>query len=388
MRHALPLALLGFLVSVAVWSQIPAMLIAPRWTVLSVGIPLYVIVLITHGRLRFTADFGWIVLFLGYAALSILWSEIKVAAVDELWRWCVLAGAFTIGASVETLDPLYRGLWLGLVVNAVVVVGQFIGAPPVIWAAPAMAMGAGLFGNKNFLAELAGLITVGLAGSWLMILPLGLVVADRCFEVAAALLSVASIWLFGTRRIAALAAVATALPLGAALALGAFGTVSHLHTIQHRLALWTDVVEDLTLFGHGAGSYYTAIAAHSDHQRAFGPNRENHAHSDGLELVYELGLPGALFMVALLARCFASFDRRNRFVLATFLIEACFGMPLHLPATAFVAACVCGHLSRARRHLQPDLAAGRSVGDRGAAAARPVAPRSGRSRRGRETIPA
>ena len=335
------LGLVAFILSVLVWPPIPAFATAPRWALLSIAVPAMISVL----SIGMTAA-HWVGLaFLGYAAISLLWTPVLIDGIAGLWQMALLAGAFCIGAEARSLDWFYRGLALGVGVSAVIALFQNQGMSPVFETATP----GGLFANRNFLAETAAMVFAGTIGTPL--LAIGAVIALACTQSLGALggASLAFVlWLL--RR-----SIVLGLLLGA---IGVAGLVAllpqHGTGAAHRQALMNDAYDGLTLFGNGVGSYHVASAAHSDHQQAIG-SREFHVHSDALELVFEYGIVSGLLFI-IVGMGFAAGQEREQLVLAAFLFEGLVGFPVFMPTTGFIAAVVAGHLCAGRHPLRAGVA--------------------------------
>lgn len=336
------LGLLGFGVAVAIWPSIPALGTAPRWALLSVAVP----ALCVSVRMRMTPAHWLGLAFLAYAAASFAWSPVLPDALDGAWRWLVLAGAFALGSECEDLAWFYQGILVGVEVSAIVVAVDLLGVPLVYEIAPP----AGLFVNRNFLAEFAALALVGTFGARSFAPgPLFVLGATQSLGAMLGAASAALCWLWRhSKGVAVLVAVLVT------IAAGALTLHRHLGSGHVRLAIWFDTAEQLTLLGHGVGSYHAAEAEHSPRQQALGL-RELHAHNDLLEAVFEFGL-GFLLLAGVLAYALAAPLLRSKLVLVAFLVESSFGFPLHNAATGFVAAVVAGHLCGAGHRLRRSLA--------------------------------
>lgn len=354
--HLQALPLTAFLVGVAVWPWFIGFATTPRWAVLSVAVPLMCVGL----RVRPTVGHVLGAVFLAWAAIGLAWSPNLPDALNELWKWLLLAGAFCIGAETEDLAGFWKAVGLAVAVSAAVVAVQLAGTSFV----PQMAPPSGLFGNRIFLAEFAALALIGLAGrSWLA-LPAALVLgAATSIGALAGVSAAAMAWLWGKSRLTAMAAPVAIVGLAMAVSPRPAiesGFARHMESAAVRLALWTDVATQLGPLGHGVGSYYVAEAQASPRQQALN-TRETHAHNDPIEVAFEFGAP-ALFLAALLWCALGAPVRRERLVLVAFLVEGLFGFPLHNPATAFVAAVVAGHLCGVGSRLRVPVAVGREDG--------------------------
>lgn len=356
------LGVTAFLVGVAVWPWFIGFATTPRWAVLAVAVPLMCLDL----RVRMTRGHALGLAFLGWATLSLAWSISTADAINELWKWLLLAGAFCVGAETEDLQGFWRGVGIAVAVSAAVVAAQLAGYSFV----PQMAPPAGLFGNRIFLAEFAALALVGTVNrSWLA-LPAVFVLGTATsvgalFGVAA----VASVWLWRRSQLAALivpAVIVTTIVAASPRPAVETGFARHLASAAVRTALWLDVAAQIVPLGHGVGSYYVAEAQSSPRQQAL-DLREAHAHSDPLELLFEFGL-GCLPLAGLLVWALGAPVHRECLVLVVFIASSLVGFPLHNPATAFVAAVVAGHLCGARHRIRATVAHGRAHGRFGPAA--------------------
>jgi hypothetical protein len=352
----------AFLVGVVVWPWFIGFATTPRWAVLSVAVPLMCVNL----RVRPTVGHVFGGAFLAWTTLSLAWSINFADGVNELWKWMLLAGAFCVGAETDDLAGFWRGVGLAVAVCAAVVVAQLLGYSFV----PQMAPPAGLFGNRIFLAELAALALIGLAGrSWLALPAVFVLAVATSFGAALGVGTAAAAWMWRRSRLAALALPPLILAVVVAVSPRPSvesGVERHMVSAAVRTALWLDVVTLVTPLGHGVGSYYAAEAAASPRQQAMNV-REAHAHDDPLELVFEFGAPAALLACVVWAALGAA-PFRERLALVAFLAEGLVGFPLHNPATAFVAAVVAGHLCGCGSRLREPFARRREAGSRRAAA--------------------
>jgi hypothetical protein len=317
---------------------------AARWALLSVTVPVAVAMYSNVPKCTLGHLLG--LLLLGWAALSMLWTASLYDGADALWKLLLLAGLFVAGGGQSSLRPAFVGLGAGIAVNSAVAIAQWYGWQGVftIDASP-----AGLFANKNHLAEAAALALVGLVGYrvwWLVppVLPSLLLTNGRA--AVAGVLAAATLWLWPRSRLTVLALV------GAGLAY----CIAHLgdQSISDRFNIWRDTAAGLTLFGNGAGSFFTEYPAHAFYKDLL-ISRPAHAHNDYLELLFDLG-PGVAVYLALLGAALCAPRPIERAVLLAFMTEACFAFPLHLPVTAAVAALAAGHLCGARGAVRDDVA--------------------------------
>lgn len=338
---------LAFAVAVTFIPWIGGIAHAPRWAVLSVFVPVLLCLRSVHPN-KLTAGHLFGGLFIAWAAAGLTWTSGIYDGIDLVWRLCVLAGVFALGARCEDLTKVWTGFAIGMALNSLLAVLQWYGPWEAVRdAIPQGPMPAGTFLNKNYLAEPAALALVAM-------------LACRRWWIAAAL--VPAVWLPGTRGAFLAVAVAMLAWLWAwdrkvtlliVLVAAMVGVAAMPHlipdgvaaaSVSQRFAIWKDTLEAMTIWGHGTGSYFTSYAAHSPDFNLL-RSRPSHAHNDILELFYELG-PGALLACAFLIECLRGTAKVERLVLLAFLTESMFAFPLHNPATAFCMALAAGQLSR------------------------------------------
>jgi hypothetical protein len=279
------------------------------------------------GPRAFTAAHLCGLIFIWYAAISVTWSPQHWDGLDSLVKLIVIAEAFVLGSMID-LKPVLIGFGLGMWVNsAVMLLGIDV---------PHTTDNAGLFVNSNAMGEVAGLVLVAVAAKRLWWLIPGILPAFLLSQCRGAFVAVAGafcVWLWNRSRWA----VAALVPLGLA-AVTAFGSAGSIHD---RLTLWTDILPHLTIMGHGLGSFFTLYPVYSSFDTLI--QRPEHLHNDWLEYIFECGL-GSLFLFGVLAYS-------RSICLAALAIEACFGFPLHMAATAVLGGLIAGHAIRGR----PDI---------------------------------
>lgn len=319
---------------------------SPRWMLLSLMIPL--IILVRDLRVS-NAHLG--ILFLLYASISSAWAPDLKEGMQDVWKIYLLAGAFVIGAGTH-MRAVFIGCALGFAINSAVVVAQVYGFDGITQTvAP-----AGLFSNKNFGGEAAALVLIALVGYrlwWLAPLPLVTLVlsGSKAGVLAAAIgvLFVAPGWM---RWSAAALAV-----FGVSLVSTDFD--GHFAHLLQRTDVWTDMLNNLTLFGHGAGSFYILMPGISVHNVL--DVRFDFAHNDWLQLVFEYGIGVIPLAVLLGLAWWRGTCNISRAVLAGFIVEGCFGFPLHLPVTGVLALLCAGRLFGSRLLVRSTLLHGQPV---------------------------
>jgi hypothetical protein len=322
--------LVAFITSILFIPGLPSAATVPRWAFLAICIPF---IWQRHPG-RVTAGHLLGALFLGWCALSLAWAFEPLEGIQQLGKFALLGLIFCVGAGYGDLRKVYIAAALGVGVNSATVVAQVWGwdaLSQVVWP-------GGLFFNKNFGAEFAAMVLVALLVErvwWAVPLafPTLWFCQSRGAYVALGIAFIALIWQ-RNRRAAALLGIAL---IGATAYLWITG-----NSTAQRQQLWLDSLAGMQLWGRGIGSYFATFPEHATRIDALAL-RPTTAHNDLLQLTYEIG-PGSLFIVALLVFALRSRWRAEHYVLVVFAVEGLVGFPLYMPATAFLAALVCGRI--------------------------------------------
>lgn len=315
----------------------------PRWALLSAVVPM--LAAFTECR-AFTVAHAFGTALLAWCAVTLIWAADLWDGLDALWKLALFACLFHIGAALPSLRPVYIGAGLGIVVNGGFAVVQLLGVDLVYRIEGQTGMASGLFMNKTQLAEPAALVLIGLIGHrlWcLAALVLPAVALPMARSPLVALTSVTGVSLWRTSAYAVVMVL-----VAAAIVFLAWSP--NVVSINERLIIWYATFDNLAWFGHGIGSFYTLFPSHAQ-AWDFMISRPAHAHNDWLELAYETGLPGALLASGFLVLVLCGKWRTEYFIVLAFVIEACFGFPLHYPATVFLAALAAGYACRGRDSL-------------------------------------
>lgn len=303
----------------------------PKWALLSIFVPILWPrgIPLTWGHLTVLALLFW-------AAVSVLWSPEELHSVPALWTFVLLAGIFFIGSDMEDIGPVFVGLSLGLSLSSVAAVAQqffhwhgvFQNSIP-----------AGLFVNRNMMAEAACLTMLGCI-VWRKWWCLPLLAPAAFLPMGRGALLGLAIGLLVHLRSRLLWGFGIMGGLSVAILMVAHGY--RIDSLTHRLAIWRDTLEGLTIFGNGIGSFYVLYPSHASLTDTL-VQRPDHVHNDVLEVLYELGLPGVALCAALWILCSGS---RNKGlpVLVGLGCMSFWEFPLYMPVTAFVGALVAGHL--------------------------------------------
>ena len=355
------LSAFGFLLTAAYCPYIVGAADTPRWLVLAVFVSITMLVLFLRGdEIQVTWAHALGVIFLGWAAFSLWWTQTPLDSIDALWPLMLVGGCFALGSLIEDACPLLIGAAIGIGLSSGLMLIEFttgwrLGAAGVEAGRPMM----GLFGNPDHAAETAALVLMALFAHrgqlprfWLLVgltMPCLLLTLARgailATAVALGVMVLQSSW--ATRRGPLLARLAAIFGI-IAVCIAVMALRPAPESITARLAIWADMGPGLTLFGRGIGSFagtFPLFARHVDITAV----RDMFAHNDLLQIAYELGLPG---LIAALAFVFVVLSSPSQFrlVFLALLVEASFGFPLHLPASAgfglMLAGCACRDLPR------------------------------------------
>ncbi len=260
---------------------------------------------------NFTILFG--LSFFIYAAASLTW-HFNSEAVYLLIKWFILLQSFALGYYLKLLKQIFEGLTLGIVVSYILVLFGVEG---------------GLFVNPNTLAETGALVLVG-------------TLVFKTYRYTFALLPC----VFSASRAALLALGLTfswyiwnksKIISVLIISLGFVFFSYRPETIQDRLIIWRYALENTTWFGNGlsvfnSDAYYNLV------------NRPVFAHNDLLQILYELGIIGAI-----LISCFflsvLRIKRNERYIVFAFIVVSMFAFPLYLPISSSITFLVCGYIA-------------------------------------------
>lgn len=316
--------------------------VAPKWAALSILIPL-ILTLCTVNRC-WTASIPFILIvalgliFILWAAISLMWTSAGFDGLTEFWKWTLILGSCAIGAAFHDLKPLFIGAGAGLAISSGASILERLGVVFNPWSQ----VYGGLFYSPNFLCEVSVLVAIWLLvrGHWKYSLLLAPAIALAHTRGALLASGVAFLcWLWARSKQGAVV-VATIMAIAAGLIVtSGYREQSNLE----RVAMWADTAEALTIKGYGIASFHYDYPAFAKRFDTY-VERPDHTHNDLLELSFEYGV-GVLALIAMvmLALWFGAAEA-ERLVLIGFLTEGIVGFPLHLPATAMVAAMCLGHL--------------------------------------------
>lgn len=287
------LAFVALAVSIAFWPWWPEPGETARWIAAAFGVTL-LLAAAPPPRLRIAR---WVLVWVAFCFLSAAWSPSPWATAGAAMQALVLAGAFLAGTRWQSGALPLTAFAAGVAVSCLLAVPQAMG-----WQGlPQAEAPAGLFANRNFLAEAAtaALVAAVLLRHWMLagLLACGLVLAGSKAPAAALLLALA--WLLWPhRRGLALLSLALLAAAAAALVLWLPGS------LDARLALWGPALENLSAWGHGLGATWAAWPAWGSatvpgiYAAGIAPG---HLHNEFLAAASDTGLAALLLVPPLLA---------------------------------------------------------------------------------------
>lgn len=341
------MTLVCFLLPILFYSGVAEAAGTPKWVFLSIALPL---LLLTRETKAHPAGLA----FMLWASLSVFWAISWYEAVQGLWHLAIIACAFAMRLDEREYRRCLIAFGWGMAINAPIVVAQFNDWTWITQAVPP----AGLFMNKNHLAEAALLASAGLIVAkhyWPLPLTVLATILPGSRGVFVAIAIMTAIWVWRQSRLAAVAIV-----LGGALIVWWMIPPGFLtDSSGARIALWANslaIAWDNPL-GVGIGNYWNAYPPYHDAVMQTPINawwfntRPEAAHNDAITLLVELGIPGLILFGMVL------WTARWDWLLLAFILAGLFAYPFYLPATAVMAALCAGRAARGRGfHVGPVLA--------------------------------
>lgn len=318
-----------FILTVLALPFLPSGGTVPRWAFLS----------LVCAALFFRIELSWLFIsFVAWLVLMMWVAPVGYEAIFIFWHFLLFAILFCWAQGAD-LKRIAIGAALGVWVNSVVVLVQAF----FDWQAiPQLIPNSGLFYNHNMGAEAAAMVLALVVGYRLWWLVPGLL-PTLWFSSRAPVLALgvaAGVALWQRSRFAAMMAT-----LGVALFVfgvmkgeGGFRGVIVSADFLQRVGMWQDMLPQMTVWGHGLGSFIVDYPAFQRHTSSLLLRFEN-AHNDYLQIAYELGLAGVLLIVVLLMRMTAAPASPAWYAMIVFLGEASFGFPLYEPVSGALAAC-------------------------------------------------
>jgi hypothetical protein len=300
--------------------------IQTSWVVLSCLLPALAL-----WRSVTLTGFHWAILsFVGISALSLAWALNFYDGVWGLWQVILFALAFWYGSSHDSLRGLFIGLGLGASASALVCFAQALGYHPLLTWGPDP---SGLYYNSMYAGEIFALVILGLViyrVYWLIpALVLALALTHSHAGMIALALGLAAWWY---RSLSLIALVS--------LAVAVIFTYHFRASDAQRLQIWFSAATNLTLFGHGPGSFLS-LWYPQGHAILF----PEYTHNDFLQLAFEYGLL-AIVPIGLLVALGTITEATDWPIWIAFLFMGLVSFPLYTPILGFIGACAAGRVSR------------------------------------------
>jgi hypothetical protein len=336
------MGIFAFLLVIGVMPGLPAGALVGRWALVAM------VAAILFMRRDITPG-GYILL--AYLAVMTFFAPVWWDSTFLFFHATCFVILYCYAERMVSLRNMTIGMGLGMAVNSVFVLGQFIWG----WSwVPFITPYAGLYFQRNIGAETAALSLILLVGYRLWWLVPGclptLFFGSRAAAVAVAVPLAMMLWRRSRIIAAATFALLTCAISTAWLITNYFmaGRIVPTATLFAsdlviRLHTWYDALHGLTLFGRGLGSFMIEFPRWQDYTSALQLRWEN-AHNDPLQIVFELGL-GGVVLIALFAIRLSYAERVAEFyALIVVVVEGLFGFPLYQPVTGAVAALCAGWL--------------------------------------------
>ena len=305
--------------------------IETNWAFLYLTLPIGLL----FTRIKMTSVHWAGLALIAWVGLSTLWGPSNYQSIEGILKFSVLILGFILGAECKDPKWLLRGLAIGMTINGILALKQFEGFEGVFQTASP----AGLLVNPDTLAETSALVVILLAVEnmlypWaLMLWPGLLLTGSRAGWFVLGVFFV--VWLWGKSKLLS----AILLMIGFAGII--YASFERFTSSNERLFIWLDTISGLTIYGHGIGSFsylYPSFATHLN----TAAGRPVHAHSDILELAFELGFVGLALATVFMVLVYERANQTGKAVLISFVALATISFPLHVPVSAFIFAFMAG----------------------------------------------
>ncbi len=333
--------LLGIAIMTAYMPGVIGLASITSWAVMWLVMP----VLLLKCKIEITIIHILGIVFLSYAALSLLWSP---HGMLELMQLLALASVFVWGSSLKDLRSVTIGLSVGLGFSSILAIFQFFGCDIVYYGTPRP---AGLFFNSNIFAEISGmmllLILINKLWWYIPVTVPGLLVSSRAVILGLGISLAFMTWTkskilsIGILISSWLTAYFITFP--SSVITNSSVIITNTASAFQRLHVWQDMLAGFTIFGNGIGSFVYKFPEYNKHIDG-STTLVEYTHNDLLQLIFELGIGAIplLIMVALLLM--VKNDYKSAFIF--FIVIGIFGFPLHMPITAFMLALVASQLAK------------------------------------------
>lgn len=340
-----PLAAAAFVVAAAYLPGIFSSAFMPRWWILAIALPL---VSDLDPRNLPPAIGACLLAGLAWAAASLTWAPEPAEGFGDLILLILASLAMLAAAGAEDLDLPISAFGWGIATASAVQAAQVLAGDLLGFQGLEVAP-AGTFLNPEPFALAAAPIAAWALqrAAWPLLAAMAVPLALCGSRVALAALAAALLWAWNPRPTILKWATVLGLAVACAGAIVLLGP-HRLSTAFSRIILWLAAAESMTPLGRGLGWWAVGHPGAS----------EEFAHSDVLQLAVELG-GGALLLLAVpvIVWCKGIGDDAERAAFVCLALEAAVSFPLHLPATAFLAALLAGGMAgRWRRVRRLELA--------------------------------
>lgn len=313
------LALLGFGAAVAFWPGWLSAATAPRWALLAAGVPF---VRGIHAPLLGAQALPLLGIVCGWMAASLLWTPDTLFGCHEAFHLLILVGVALAASAVSDISGVLVATAWGVAISSLLAIAQVFGWSPV----EQVTVPSGLFYNKALLAEAAAPLIVWAALSRRWYLAATLLPALALTQSRAAIVAAVCGAILSRPRLAKW--LLPALGVGLLVAL----TDINLYSAVARAEIWATTIAGMSVLGHGIGSFSAVYPWW------------NHAHSDLLQIGFELGIVGTAGLCGFFAVALKGPASPVRIALAVAAVEAIVSFPLHQPMAGFLAFLLAGHL--------------------------------------------
>lgn len=306
-----------------------------RWSLLAVGVPLCCKFSPLPRKLTFLL--GGLLL---YAWWSLSWAKDPQTGMFALVHWEILVFALLVSFKLKfenkiTSDQIMLPLAWAMAINTGLALLQLRGWHPVL-EGPNVSP-AGLLYNKEILAEtLAPVVVWALTNSqtWLgLFLGLGLAICQSRIALASFVVGILVSWvqITGFRSMSSKLIGLGFICVGLAIILAIGLDPSRAASALQRLEIWQISAGEIEFWGHGIGQY-----------QVFHPNWE-YPHSDGLQILWELGYIPAALCLLLLALALKTASRITLApALSAFIFTTLVSFPFQMPTSAFMGMALVG----------------------------------------------
>lgn len=337
--------LFGFALMVAYWPGVSGVATTPRW---DVGAML-ALAMFFAPRVQMRAVHWLGLALLAWLITSLIWSLGRLDGIDWTSKFILVAIAFALGSTLDSIKPLVVGCGCGMMICGGFTVAQYLGWIELESYGPV----SGLFFNSDRLAAISAEVAaaaVALRAWWLIpgLAPCLILPQSRGALLAVVASLVVFAWQNAGRWSRSLAIVFCGIAfLFVSVAAFILAYRGYDVGITERISLYRDTIAGLTFWGHGLGSFWESFPRYAQHFDLT-KSRPDHPHSEWLWIAYEGGVVGFCLLCAFAGVLWRTAVEPIRIVLVALFVESLFAMPFHDPATVLFGALCAGYLARWR----------------------------------------